>query len=215
MAHSNPSLGTLFKIPSEDRNIIWSVLVLPDGREQRWVDDDNSAQLSFSKEGTLAILRTSRQLYNEALDIIQKSQTLTFQVGCNPFVIEERNWNRSFSLENSQGRKWLINNTANTYEPDDILRFGLRNFPYTKIGKVKIEIPCPSTNGPSQMIYVWRNIADVVSLLSPVRGIKNLEIKFINSDSGNWLTNNIPQLSLHPPGLPKRWCRSDVGLMLL
>lgn len=135
----------------------------------------------------LGILRTCRQLYNEAVYYLYKKEVLTFHISPR---YEHPTW---FQISNRQGAKWYIR------DPKHGKALGFQDLPYEMLKQVKIEIGAPYTRDPGQLICLWYKVHNFVEFLSRTRTKKfsRLCVHLKSTPNNPWVKNGNPIKSVH------------------
>ncbi|KAI9934529.1 hypothetical protein AWENTII_005974 [Aspergillus wentii] len=172
---SSSALGVFAKLPPEIRLNIWEHLwddLFPFG-----VRNFKLPKLYIGRT-TLAILRASRQLYEEISHHLYANLTLEIHISPRYFA---KDW-ALFICKNPHA-VWRIESEK------EAVWYGFLDFPYYK-AKIEIVLHAPSPDDPAQVHLVWHRAHKIVDFLNQMPVLRAVTIR------------------LHPFGVENDWCRN-------
>lgn len=177
---SDPSLGTLSRLPPEIRLQIWSHFSL----KQTPYGPADLVPLT-SIEPRLALLLASRRIYDEVTEHLYKNVTLRFQIDPS---YQHRSW---LTVKSNIGISWHLQNV------DDAVSRGFGALPYEKPKAIRINITAPDGRDPGQIVCLWKKCLDLGELLGKsFGGRRNIEILLENRKDLQWFQDGLPQMSV-------------------
>ncbi|KAH8591293.1 hypothetical protein B0O99DRAFT_690659 [Bisporella sp. PMI_857] len=177
------SLGNFFMFPREIRDMIWDFFIpkaFTSEPEQQHTPSQKKRGGSSSKPiDSLAILRVSRQIYEEATAYYGR-ETLTFSIVPNAIYGA---WIR---ISNERRFDWFL---------ESVSSHGFQNYPYHKAKKILVVIGAPveSDDEEGQELCLWYKVNDLVDTLSQFSGIRHLEIYLPAQCKATWLVKDHPR----------------------
>jgi hypothetical protein len=200
----NLNLGEFARFPQEVRDMIWADFA-PSPRYQEG-DDSEDSDDEDNGPGSLGILRTSHQLYEEILPHIYEKEVLRIEVDDTYFGL-------LCLIRNRHGRIWDLSpfEDGSLLGIEDGLYKAFRNLPYERLRGIEIEIAAPDHRDPGLIVCLWERVKELVDLLLGAKGLPNIDIHLQNTPSTNWFYDSKPRNTIN--GLPKH--SDDYRAMLL
>lgn len=166
----------LSRLPPEIRIHVWKYMI----------PNQNAAEAQAPRGPKLALLRASRQIYNEASHHVYKSMTIHFEISpaCEP--------GKWFTVSSNSGlrlhREDLEGSTSQ----------GFDNLPYRKLDSIQVSIEAPSAADPGQILCLWQKCFDLASFLEARShdGLPRLEIYLKDTAMASWCARDQPQKTL-------------------
>ncbi|KAL4883437.1 hypothetical protein BJY04DRAFT_25614 [Aspergillus karnatakaensis] len=169
MRPRDPGLGNFSQLPPEVRLCIWD-----------WLPPYKYKHLDlykYSRPGrnTLAILRSSRQLYNEISHHIYHDLDVTIQFRPENIWARARLYGLCFPI-------WRFR------KPDSAIRRGFDQFPFYRTG-LTINILAPDPRDGVQLFYLWQKVNELAKLLAKASSVGTVRFALLPDGRHHWISN--------------------------
>ncbi|KAL5336538.1 hypothetical protein BJX70DRAFT_276163 [Aspergillus crustosus] len=168
----DPGLGTFAKLPPELRLCIYDYMPPMLYRCQK--KPHRGRRPGFYG---LAILLTSRKLYNEVTHHLHIRNYLVFYV--RPTLDVDCHW-VSARMPRLFHYKWKFKN------PDSVMQLGFASFPFHRV-EVRIRVAAPDPTDCRQLVVLWHRLNRLVDLLERASSVKSITFYFDPAGERTWV----------------------------